>query len=252
MDAATAAITAVGLRVTADPARDVYDDAVPLGAVVGTDPAAGDPADIGTTVVLIRSLGPRPVPVPPVDGKQPDDARNALLVAGFTIGDPVSVFDADHPAGTVIGTRPRAGASAPHGSAVSLVLAISLTVPSLSGMDQQQAFDALSGQGFVPTLGASTFDPGVPGGQVVSTEPVAGTRIDPANPVVSIVVSTAVTVPDLTSGSVGDARGTLSALGLGLEVHALFGMNISGVTGQSPDPGTLVAPGATVTVSAWP
>ena len=50
----------------------------------------------------------------------------------------------------------------------------------------------------------------------------------------------------------GTARSTLAALGLGVSVNALFGVDSSSVTGQSPDAGTLVEPGSTVTVSAWP
>ncbi len=252
VDAATSAITAVGLHVSTDPKRDLYDDTVPRGSVIRTDPGAGDPVDIGSTVVLIRSLGAEPVAIPPVAGKQLDDARNALLVAGFTIGSSVTQFDADDPAGTVIGTVPRVGSTAAHGSAVSLVLAVSLTVPSVTGMTQDSAFETLTSQGFVPTLDAPAFDASVPAGSVITTVPMAGTRIDPASPRVGVIVSTAVTVPDVSHGNVGDARSTLAALGLGLSVHALFGVDSSIVSGQSPDAGTLVQPNSTVTVTAWP
>ena len=252
VDAATSAITAVGLHVSTDPKRDIYDDTVPRGSVIRTDPGAGDPVDIGSTVTLIRSLGAEPVPIPPVAGKQLDDARNALLVAGFTIGSSISQFDADDPAGTVIGTMPRVGSTAAHGSAVSLVLAVSLTVPSVSGMTQDSAFQTLTSQGFRPTLDDPAFDASVPAGDVITTVPMAGTRIDPADPQVGVIVSTAVTVPDLSSGDVGDARATLEGLGLGLTVHALFGVDSSIVSGQSPDAGTLVEPNSTVTVTAWP
>jgi serine/threonine-protein kinase len=250
--AATSLIQAAGLRTTTDSVRNVFDDTVISGAVVRTDPAAGDPVDIGSTVTLICSRGPAPVQVPAVSGKQIEDARNALLVAGFSIGTPVSQFDADVPAGTVIGTQPQEGDTAPHGSSVSLVLATSLTVPDVSGLDPHTAFADLSGQGFVPTLGDPAFDPAIPGGQVIGTEPVAGTRIDPAVPAVTVVVSTAVTVPDLTRGSVSDAKNAASGLGLQIDVHALFGMGASRVTGQNPAAGTLVAPGSTVSISAWP
>jgi serine/threonine-protein kinase len=252
VDAATATILAAGLRVTTDPAADVYDRIAPLGSVVRTDPAGGDPVDVGASVRLIRSLGPQPVPVPPVAGKAVDDARNALLVAGFVVGDPVTRFDPDHPAGTVIGTEPRAGAPAPDGSRVALVIAASLTVPTVSGTPRDQVFATLTSLGFVPTLGAPAFDPGVPGGDVIGTEPAAGTRIDPAAAQVSVIVSTAVGVPDLTRGTVGQARSTLAGLGLQVDVRALFGSDGSSVTGQSPDPGALVSPGSTVTVDAWP
>ena len=135
VDAATAAITAVGLRVDTDPDgrlrrhRPARQRGADRSRRRGSDGhrVGGHPDPFAR-----RRAGGRAA----VAGKQPEDARNALLVAGFTIGSSISQFDADEPAGTVIGTVPRGGSSAAHGSAVSLVMATSLTVPSLAGMTQ--------------------------------------------------------------------------------------------------------------------
>jgi serine/threonine-protein kinase len=250
--AATELIAAADLRAKTDAARDVYSDTVPAGAVVRTDPAGGRPADIGSTVVLIRSRGPVPVLVPTVAGKQVEDARNKLLVNGLAVGPPEQTFDPDQPAGTVLGTNPPAGSTVPHGSPVSLVVAASKTVPDVAGISIEQAARQLRDGGFDVTVGDPVFDATVPGGQVVRTDPPPGTRLDPADPAVTLIASTAVTVPPVTGMSVAMARNALEQLGLQVQVFAFFGADGSTVTDQRPDAGDLVEPGSTVQITAWP
>ncbi len=250
--AARSMIRAADLRPVTDEGADVYDNAIPAGTVVRTDPAAGRDTDIGAEVLLIRSLGPVPEQVPPVAGKLPEDARNKLLVAGFTIGPPQTSFDANQPPGTVLGTDPPAGRTVRHGSPVSLVLAVSRAVPDVAGVPIQQAAQDLRDAGFDVTVGATEFSETVAGGAVVRTDPPAGTRIDPAHPAVTVIGSDAVTVPSLQGMSVGYARQQLTDRGLTFTVHALFGGDAAVVTGQQPDPGTLVQSGSSVQLSAWP
>ena len=246
--AASGAISAAGLvpEVAADPR---YDDTVPAGEVIGTDPVAGTPLRLGGTVLLLVSGGPAPVPVPAVLGKSSEDARNKLAVAGFTVGPSVRRFDADSPAGTLLGTDPGAGTSLPRGSTVSLVLAESVTVPQVRGQEAQRATDRLTALG-VTVEQRTAFDAGVDGGSVGRTEPADGTRVEPGSRVV-LVVSTAVTVPKL-SGTVGQARAALDALGLRFQVSALFGPDSADIISQDPNAGTRVAPGTRVSATAFP
>jgi len=248
---ARALVRAADLTPVTDADKDVYDNTVPEGTVVRTEPASGESAKIGAQVLLVRSRGPFPEQVPTVAGKLPEDARNKLLVAGFAIGDPVQRFDPDQPDGTVLGTEPPAGQTVPHGTAVSLVLAVSKTVPQVSGTVEEVSAE-LTDDGFDVTVGDAVFDPMVPGGSVSSIDPPAGTRIDPAHPAVTLIPSNAVTVPPLAGMTVAQSRQALADLGLQQQVSALFGGDNSYVTGQSPDRGQLVEPGSTVQVSAWP
>ncbi len=254
MDAqsAIAAISAADLEPVLDAGQDVYDDTVPLGSVIRTAPPAGTSLPIGGPVQLILSRGPAPVTVPSVAGKEPEDANNKLLVSGLGTAPAKTVFDADHPAGTVLGTDPAQGRTVPHGSGVSLVLATSVTVPDLRGVGAADAVRTLTENNFTAQLGAAEFDPGIDAGDVVRTVPAAGTRIDPADPRVSLVTSNAVTVPRLTDGTLQQARDTLSRLHLDIQVSSWLSFASSSVTSQNPIAGSRVAPGSAVTVTAWP
>lgn len=249
---ATAMIRAVGLNPVTTGASNVYDDALPTGTVVSTRPAAGTVTAVGSDVLLVLSRGPAPATVPAVAGKLTEDAQNKLLVAGFTLGPPRSRFDADVAADTVIGTVPAAGTARPRGSAVSLVLAASKTVPPMPRGPIADAAAELRADGFTVTIGTSVFDDAVPGGDVSGMEPVAGTRIDPADPAIRLVASNAVTVPPVTGLSAGAAKQILADRGLDSSVRSLFGGDSVTITGQRPDQGALVKPGATVLLTAWP
>jgi len=79
----------------------VFDDNVPAGAAVGTDPPAGQQAFWGTTLTLQISKGPDLVVVPDVRGLNRQRAqallRQAGLKASFTAGFGNTVIDQDPP-----------------------------------------------------------------------------------------------------------------------------------------------------------
>jgi membrane peptidoglycan carboxypeptidase len=62
VDAATAALAAVGLTATVSQTGVASDQ--PVGAVAGTDPAGGSRVTPGTSVTLFLSIGPQAPPVP--------------------------------------------------------------------------------------------------------------------------------------------------------------------------------------------
>jgi len=231
--------------------RGSYDETVPAGAVVGTDPPAGARLATGSAVTLVVSKGPEPVTVPSVAGKTVDDATNKLIVEGFDPQGTREAFSDRLAPGTVMGTVPPVGTLQPKGSRVTVLVAVSLTVPDLRGRGADDATTSLTAVGFTARTGTPEFDADVDGGAVIRTEPAAGTKVDPAAPEVTVVVSSAVTVPDLTTGSVGEARSTLTGLGLGIDVQSVFGQDSSPVVGQQPEAGSRVEPGSTVVVGAW-
>jgi serine/threonine-protein kinase len=116
----------------------------------------------------------------------------------------------------------------------------------------EDAAAALRQDGFTVTVGAPVFDAAVPGGEVVRVEPAPGTRIDPADPAVTVIGSTAVTVPSVTGMNVRDAKQLLIDSDLGFTVRSLFGSDSAVVTDQTPARGALVEPRTLVRLSAWP
>lgn len=236
-------------RTVAAADLSVYDDAVSAGTVVRTVPAAGAEVRIGAMVSLVISRGPTPVQIPPVAGKSIPDARNALLVAGLTIGDGAQRFDADSADGTVLGTEPAAGGELPRGSQVQLVINTSLTVPDVRSRSTEQATAELQADGYRVIVGQPLFDAEIDSGHLVGTDPAAGSRIDPDSRTVTLIASSAVTVPDLTAGNLQQAGQTLDGIGLHYQVAGLWQLGSSDVIGQSPRAGDRIEPGETVFIT---
>jgi len=111
-DEAIAALKAVGLTGTG---VDVFDDKVPSGKVIGTNPAAGTAVRPGAAVTVNVSKGPDLVSVPAVSSKTPPAAQQAVTAAGLVVSATYGP-----PSGHVFSTQPAAGAKVRRGSAVAL------------------------------------------------------------------------------------------------------------------------------------
>ncbi len=245
-------VSAADLTPAFDNSADRYDKSVPSGAVLATEPPGNTTVAVSAQVVIIRSRGPRPITVPSVTGKSPEDARNKLLVAGFTVAAAKRVFSADFDDGSVLGTDPAVGREVSEGSPVALVLASSLTVPAIRGESVERATADLEQAGFTVTAATPAFDADVDGGSAIGTTPAPGTRVDPADPAILLAISNDVVVPDLGRDNVGQARQQLAELGLVTDVSAMFGSAGAAVIDQSPGSGSRVQPGSTVTLTAFP
>jgi serine/threonine-protein kinase len=110
---AEAALAAAHLRSRTE---QVFDDDVPRGQVVGTDPAIGAQAPWGSTVLLRVSKGPDLVEVPDVTGLTRKEAEERLRAAGLKAGYLLPVGD------RVFRQSPGPGEQAPRASRVFLFL----------------------------------------------------------------------------------------------------------------------------------
>jgi serine/threonine-protein kinase len=93
----------------------VFDNTVPKGQVVRTNPAAGASADSGSTVTVQVSKGPDLVTVPTVSSLSVLDATHRIEAAGLHVSEVVG--SPDRP---VSATTPPPGAQVLRGSAVRL------------------------------------------------------------------------------------------------------------------------------------
>jgi len=84
LDAATAAVNALGLEIAQAP--DEFSNTVPVGQIVRQDPAAGSELARGATVTVVLSRGPDLVSMPPLAGLDYNGIRAALEGAGWTVG----------------------------------------------------------------------------------------------------------------------------------------------------------------------
>jgi serine/threonine-protein kinase len=169
---AQAALEAQGFVVQV---KRQYDENVPADAVIGTDPPGGAKLARDSTLSLLVSDGPAPVPVPDVSKKTYDQAAAQLSAAGFTPSRD-DVFSDTVAKDQVIGTDPPAGQGANRGATVVVHVSKGpemVTVPDLVGKALEAAQAQLQAAGF--EVDTQSY---LPGRLVRAQSPAAGTSVN--------------------------------------------------------------------------
>ncbi len=121
----------------------------------------------------------------------------------------------------MVGSSPAVGEQVHKNASVDLVVSAGpelFGVPDLRGEDLGRAQELLDAAGLVPGAVAEVYSSEVEAGRVVSSDPATGTDLRGGSEV-ALVVSLGpepVAVPDVTGGSVDDARAQLEDSGLRL------------------------------------
>jgi serine/threonine-protein kinase len=229
-------------------------DTVPSGQVMRTDPAENSEILRGEPVRLVISRG-RPV-VPPIRaGVEVADAQKEIEQIGLktALDDNQNVFDEQVPAGKVVSTNPKPGTPAQVGGTVVIVLSKGPSpkpVPNVAGKTRDEAFAALSAAGFQPVDGPPEFSDQVEGGRVVRTTPAADTNVTGGDKKVTVIVSSAVTVPDVKGRKLKDAKKMLEDLGLKVEAQQFGRRDNATIFNQSVPGGSRVQKGSQVILIA--
>jgi serine/threonine-protein kinase len=128
------------------------DSGAEPGTIVQQRPAPGAPLASKEVRVTVAKAAEANA-VPDVSALSLEDARSALVTAGFEVPEPTYEQSAEAKAGTVIKQLPNPGATAKAGSIVRLVIAETSTaaVPKVKGLYLRQAKEAIEAAGF--TLG---------------------------------------------------------------------------------------------------
>lgn len=145
---ATSALEALTLVISAT--NEVFDEVIPVGKVVSTDPVGGTSVKRETPVTILVSKGPAPVEVPPIIGTLITDATTTLGAIGLTTETTREDFD-DSVAGTILSTDPIPGTMVPKGTIIKVVLSkgpVLVDVPNVVGMDVATATTTLQSAGF--------------------------------------------------------------------------------------------------------
>jgi len=162
----------------------------PITTVIGQSPTSGTMVAKNTVVDVTYSSGPGTVPVPTLVGLTQQQAVDALVAAGLTIGSITQKSSPGAPAGTVIDSNPKTGVAVAKGTPVSLVVSSGLVpVPNVVGETEVQAKADLANAGFVPAVITAVTDAAA-AGTVISQRPDAGTPFG-QNKTVTITVATA-------------------------------------------------------------
>ncbi len=179
-------LTEAGFRVRER--REPSDDVEP-GRVVETSPAAGAQVEVGSTVTLVVSTGPEQVTVPAVEGDGVDSARAELERVGLEVSIAREETNAAAP-DTVIGQDPAAGTEVEKGSTVTLTVAQeveTVSVPGVTGLDQSQAAERLSGAGLKVNVQEKAVDRPSQDGKVLSQSPGSGREVERESQVTIVV-----------------------------------------------------------------
>ncbi|MFD5101616.1 Stk1 family PASTA domain-containing Ser/Thr kinase [Streptomyces albidochromogenes] len=127
-----------------------FDDDVPQGSVVGTDPRAGTERHPDSAVAIVVSKGSR-IEVPDVTGESVEDATAELEDAGFAVKVASGRITSPHEAGAVAKQSAAEGSALAEGDTVTLTVSKGprmVPVPDVVGESVDDAKQALRDAGF--------------------------------------------------------------------------------------------------------
>jgi serine/threonine-protein kinase len=256
-------LQATGLLVS-DQLDQAFDDAIPAGFVIGTDPAAGAEVEEETSVTLIISQGVEPTALPAVVGLQLEQSEARLDDARLTLGTVTRKYSDTAQPGVVTDVTNEAGVSIAPGTQLESEAVVNLvtsagSLPDVEGLTVEQAQAALEAvelQGVVG--GDGEFSETIAEGLVIRYTPSTNSALDPGD-TVTLTISRGpplVTIPDVLGGTIRDAVDTLENLGLEVQVRTVlpedsWSDSRAEVTSVEPGEGQQVPIGTTVTIRSF-
>ncbi|MET8511052.1 Stk1 family PASTA domain-containing Ser/Thr kinase [Streptomyces sp. NPDC005077] len=194
--------------------------------------------------------------VPSLLGQTEKAARQRLSDSGLELKGVDRAYSDNVDRGKVISSDPKSGARIRGNGSVKIVVSRGpeiVKVPDVQGAGLTEARRALKKVGLVPGMVTKDFSEDIGQGQVIRTDPGAGSERHPDS-AVALVVSkgSPVDVPDLTGLSVQEATDALDEEGLKAEVlpGRVNSPEAAGdVARQSPGGGTRAAEGDTITLT---
>ncbi|MFP5369135.1 MAG: PASTA domain-containing protein, partial [Actinomycetes bacterium] len=238
--------------LNADCCEEQWSEELPAGAVLATEPAAGE-AIRGTDVRLIVSKGRERFRVDTAWVAKPwtevePALQETLPEIAFTT---VEQHDNELAAGVVVGFTPAAGTELKRGDVVTVIVSSGhepVAVPDVTGQTPEQATSNLAAAGFEVARGEDGRSAAVDVGEVMAISPAPSNGLQPFGSTVTISVSVGlpqVTVPDLKGMTEDEATAALQAVGLTVDATKFEG---SKVRLQVPRAGEVVEQGTTVKI----
>jgi serine/threonine-protein kinase len=225
--------------------------------VLDQNPEAGSRVAKGSTVTLTVSSAT--IVMPDIIGKTQQEA--AALMQSKHLKPFFTEKVSDKTPGTVIETVPVAGSKVekpPPGTAdpvitVFLAQEPPIAIPDVKGQDPNAATNVLNQAGFLTVTRASAPSDTIPVGQVIGTDPPAGTPVPKTAPI-KLLVSTGpsdIEVPNVVGQTQDAAVSQLTGLGFNVTIQQTPSTppNQGKVISQSPSGGSKLRRGETVTIA---
>jgi serine/threonine-protein kinase len=178
IDRASAVVRDANLSI--DVTERTASGSIAPNIVLSQDPKAGSQVDAGTRVSVVVSSNQVSAKVPNVIAQSIGDASRALSGLGLspTI---VYVVQPNTRSGLVIDQTPKGGDAVARGTGVSLTVAVSGSVPDISGMTLDQSKRALLDAGY--RIGNVAYTQKGAEGTSAYSEPAAGSALRPGEAV---------------------------------------------------------------------
>ncbi|WKD58980.1 PASTA domain-containing protein [Corynebacterium caspium] len=238
-------------------AQEIYSDEAPKNTIIATDPDVRQKAVRGSEIAVLVSLGKPQIPAVPEHATLA--SYQALLTKrslNFEIGE--AVYSDTVAEGELAETTPTAGREVATGSVIILHPSkgpAPVQVPDISGLSLEQAKKVLEGAGLKIAKTTHSFADTIAADHVILTHPEAGveTRRGTA---IEVELSNALTVPDIRSLALNDAKKMLADAGLTIDktvkTSDTVGKSADEVLAVIPSPGALVDPADPRVVVALP
>ncbi|MGV0654884.1 Stk1 family PASTA domain-containing Ser/Thr kinase [Mycolicibacterium thermoresistibile] len=233
------------------------DNSVPPDRVISTDPPADTSVSAGDEITVNVSTGPQQREIPDVSSLTYAEAVRRLSAAGFGKFRQSESPSTPELRGKVVATNPPANQTAAITNEITVVVGTgpaTREVPDITGQTVELAERNLSVYGFTKFT-QSAVDSTAPAGQVVGTNPPAGTTVS-LDSVIELEVSKGnqFVMPDLIGMFWTDAEPRLRALGWtgvldkGADIPN-SGQRANAVVRQNPSPGAGVNYDARITLN---
>ncbi len=233
------------------------DNLVQPDHVINTDPSGNSSAGAGDEITINVSTGPEQREVPDVAALSYADAVKKLTGAGFGKFKQADAPSTPEQKDRVLSTNPPANQTSAITNEITIVVGTgpeALPVPDVSGQAADQAQKNLNTVGFTTILTAPVDSP-QPAGEVLATDPPAGSNVPLDTPItVKVSKGNQFVMPNLSGQFWTDAEPNLRALGwTGVLVKGPdlpnSGQRTNAVVTQSPAPGAGVNFGGSITLS---
>jgi serine/threonine-protein kinase len=250
VEQANTTLEALGLETAI--AEERFDEEVPKGRILSTNPTAGDSIAPGGVVALTVSKGAERFAVPSLTKMTTEAALKLLTETPLRAGDISEVFNPTVPKGIVISTNPKNGTQVKRDTLVDLVVSKGIETFDLAsyvGKNGEQALNELTDAGFnvTPTY---IYNEVVMPGEVISQKPAAGVALPTGAPVEIFISqgSAFVFIPNILRYTQERAVAVLEDLGLTVVVKKVTKTSKL-VIGINPKVNTKVKRGTTVTIT---
>ena len=233
------------------------DNAVPPDHVIKTDPAGNTSVNAGDEILISVSTGPEQREVPDVSALSYADAVKKLTAAGFGKFKKAEAASSVEQRDQVLNTVPPANQTSAITNEITIVVGTgprTRDIPDVAGQTTELATKNLNTLGF-PAVLTAPVDSTEPVGQVLSTEPAAGTAAALDSPItLRVSKGNQFVMPSVLGQFWVDVEPNLRALGWtgalvkGADVPN-SGQRTNAVVTQSPSPGAGVNRDGAITLS---